>query len=374
MNHEHGIGFHRRLLLARFLASAAGFWTGRSAWRVWLLCATLIVITVAQLTAQYWLNYWNRDFFDALAQKNFAGIKQTVLLFFPLVILSTTLAVCSVWARMTTQRNWRRYLTRHLISRWLAQGHYRFLGTLNGTEIPQNPEYRIAEDARVATDAPIDLALALLSSIMTVVVFFNVLSNVGGSITVHMFGSDLTIRNYLSISVVVYSGLITSVILLIGRHLTVVVQDQMQAEAAFRATANLIRESGEGIILNENSSDTHRRLWAGLHNVIDQWRRLCWQLVRTTCVTHANSLFTPAIGLLLCAPKYLNDEMSLGEVTQAAAAFATVQGAFNWFVDNFQRMADWRSSANRVAALLLVLDEVSEADSKAPLVIANGRS
>jgi len=32
--------------------------------------------------------------------------------------------------------------------------------------------------------------------------------------------------------------------------------------------------------------------------------------------------------------------MSLGELTQAAAAFVTVQGAFNWLVDNFQRLAD----------------------------------
>jgi ABC-type uncharacterized transport system fused permease/ATPase subunit len=50
--------------------------------------------------------------------------------------------------------------------------------------------------------------------------------------------------------------------------------------------------------------------------------------------------------------------MSLGEVTQAAAAFVTVQGAFNWLVDNFQRMSDWRSSANRVAHLLLALDDL----------------
>ncbi len=48
--------------------------------------------------------------------------------------------------------------------------------------------------------------------------------------------------------------------------------------------------------------------------------------------------------------------MSLGEVTQAAAAFVAVQGAFNWLVDNFHRMADWRSSANRVATLLLAID------------------
>lgn len=50
--------------------------------------------------------------------------------------------------------------------------------------------------------------------------------------------------------------------------------------------------------------------------------------------------------------------MSLGEVTQAAAAFVIVQAAFNWLVDNYPRFADWVSSANRVGSLLISLDEL----------------
>jgi ABC-type uncharacterized transport system fused permease/ATPase subunit len=69
-------------------------------------------------------------------------------------------------------------------------------------------------------------------------------------------------------------------------------------------------------------------------------------------------LLAPAIGLLLCVPKYLAGDMTLGEVTQAAAAFATVQSALNWAVDNFQRMSDWRSSATRIAVLLLAIDDL----------------
>jgi putative ATP-binding cassette transporter len=50
--------------------------------------------------------------------------------------------------------------------------------------------------------------------------------------------------------------------------------------------------------------------------------------------------------------------MTLGELTQASAAFVTLQMAFNWLVDNFQRFSDWRAATNRVAALLLALDQV----------------
>jgi len=64
------------------------------------------------------------------------------------------------------------------------------------------------------------------------------------------------------------------------------------------------------------------------------------------------------VAWVLCVPKYLTGAMTLGELTQAAAAFVVVQQAFNWLVDNYQRLADWRSSAHRVATLLLALDEL----------------
>jgi ABC-type uncharacterized transport system fused permease/ATPase subunit len=77
-----------------------------------------------------------------------------------------------------------------------------------------------------------------------------------------------------------------------------------------------------------------------------------------TLVSHGNSLLAPIAGLVLCAPKFLAGTMTLGELTQAAAAFTLVQGSFNWLVDNFGRVADWVSSLERVGGLLLSLDRL----------------
>jgi ABC-type uncharacterized transport system fused permease/ATPase subunit len=358
MSDRDGTSINRRRLLARFWQTASGYWKGKGAWQSWSMCALLLAIAGAQLLTQYWLNYWNRDFFNALEQKDAATLWRTTLLFFPLAAASIALGVFSVWGRMTTQRGWRKFLTTRLIRSWLSDGNFRKLGHLDGIDLPRNPEYRITEDCRIATDAPIDLALALFSSILTVYIFFEILANVGGSLTLNIAGTSITIPNYLAISVVAYSGLVTATILLIGRRFTNVVQDQIQAEAAFRAAANLIRETGEGMLVAESESEERRDLWVSLHNVIVRWRRLCWQYMRATVVTHGNAVLAPTVGLLLCVPRYLEGAMSLGEVTQAAAAFVTVQGAFNWLVDNFQRMSDWRSSANRVAELLFAIDDL----------------
>lgn len=358
---EHN-NVQQQRLLGRFWQSASGFWKGPGAWRAWLLCAVLLAIGVAQLLTQYWLNYWNRDFFNALEMRDRAGLVGEIMLFFPLMALGVVLAIFSVWGRMTTQRLWRKYLTTHIINEWLANNRYRFLGHLNGAASAQNPEYRIAEDSRVATDAPIDLVLALYLSVLTAAVFLGILASVGGSLAVELAGFSFTIPAYLAVGVLAYSGAVTGAIMAIGRQFTNVVQDQVQAEAEFRASANLIRESGEGIVVTENKKNDDQELWNSFRNVINQWQRVCWQHMRITLITNGNILLAPTVGLMFCVPKYLSGAMSLGEVTQAAAAFVTVQGAFNWLVDNFSRMADWRSAANRVGTLLLALDNLKEAE------------
>jgi ABC-type uncharacterized transport system fused permease/ATPase subunit len=55
--------------------------------------------------------------------------------------------------------------------------------------------------------------------------------------------------------------------------------------------------------------------------------------------------------------------MTLGELTQAAAAFTLVQSSFNWLVDNFDRVAGWVSSLERVGGLLLSLDRLNHGSS-----------
>lgn len=72
------------------------------------------------------------------------------------------------------------------------------------------------------------------------------------------------------------------------------------------------------------------------------------------------------MGLLLCVPNYVHGPMQLGEMTQSAGAFVAVQGAFNWLVDNYPRLADWVSSAGRVGVLLASLEDAHPAIERVP--------
>ncbi len=342
---------------SRFWESASGFWRGLSAWRVWLLCALLVGIVVLQLYVQFRFNYWNRDFFDALQFRDASRLQAQAWLLIPLSAASVVLAVTSVWGRMTVQRKWRQWLTIHLINYWADHERYVRLAEVEGEH--KIPEYRIAEDTRIATDAPIDLALGLVSSALTAIIFIQVLWQVGGDADFAALGISFWVPGYLVIAVVIYSGMVTTTMVLVGSPLTRVIQIKDQREAELITAAHLLRDIGEGIAPKQQEVEVKRGLSEALKNAIAQWRRLCWQLMRTTLVSHLNTLLAPIVGLVLCAPKFLAGTTTLGELTQAAAAFTLVQGSFNWLVDNYGRIADWISSLQRVGGLLLALDELN---------------
>jgi ABC-type uncharacterized transport system fused permease/ATPase subunit len=352
-----------RARLVRFWASARGFWRGKSAMIAWPLTVGLVVIAVLQLAVQYRLNYWNRDFFNALARHDGDTLWRQVAVFAPLAIMSVGLSVISVWTRMSTQRKWRQWLTTDILGDWLADDHYRTLEAVPGEY--KNAEYRISFDAKSATDSPVDLTLGLVNSVMTAGVFTGVLWSVGGGLTIAVGGLMVTIPGYLVIGAVTYALVFTGVMLVIGRNLPSVIQMQSQSEAEFLAAANEIRESGSHPA-SDRDLKRQSAVWDALSQVLLRWRQLLWQLMGTTFVSQTDLLFAPVFGWFLCVPKYLAGSMTLGELTQASAAFVTVQVAFNWLVDNYQRLSDWRSAADRVAVLLLALDQVKQSEPTKP--------
>ena len=149
---------HKRGLVRRFWRSARGFWSAQRSWKVaWLMTATLIALVIGQLVFQYQLNLWNKAIFDALEKKDSATVLRQAMLFIPLAAGSIAVAVAVVYARMRMQRRWRAWLTEHAMTRWLAKGRYYQLNLIEGDH--KNPEARIGEDIRIATEQPVDFAV-----------------------------------------------------------------------------------------------------------------------------------------------------------------------------------------------------------------------
>lgn len=346
----------RKALVRRFWFTATGFWSGDTRLKAWLLTAALVVIVLSQIGVQYRLNLWTRDVFNAVERKEAEALLRQVLVLVPLVVVTVALAVSAVYGRMRMQREWRAWLVEHLIGRWLTHGRYYQLNLLKGDH--QVPEGRMTDDARIATDPPVDFAVSIFQSVVTAITFIGVLWFVGGHLTVAIGGSQLKIPGYLVIAALIYSVLITLAMMFVARRFSAVSESISQAEAEFRYALTRVREYGESIALLDGERQERRGLHACLTTVIERWRKYSHQHMRATVISNSNYLLAPAIPIFLCMPKYLAGEMTLGEVTQAAAAFVHVQSAFNWLVDNFARFSDWLASVRRVGSLETSVDHL----------------
>jgi len=347
-------------LLTRFWISARGFW-GRNGDRLaWLYSIGLVVLIVLTVAFQYGINVWNRAIFDAIEKREASTVFHLTAVFFPLAIGSIVLGVAQVFARMGIQRRWRAWLTASVLTRWLKNGRYYQLNLVSGDH--KNPEYRIAEDLRIATDSPVDFLAGVTSALLSAATFIVVLWTIGGALTVTISDSTITIPGFLVIAAMLYAGIASGSILVIGRQFVQVSEDKNQAEADFRYTLTRVRENGESIALLGGEEEERGGIDRNFTNVLRQWARLAGQHMRTTLVSQGSSLVAPVVPLLLCAPKFLDGSMSLGQVMQAASAFTIVQSAFGWLVDNYPRLADWNACARRIASLMMSLDGLERAE------------
>src|SRR4051812_2534431 len=347
-------------LLTRFWISARGYWGKNGDRLAWVFSIGLLTLIVGTVGFQYGINVWNRAIFDAIEKRDSATVLYLTGIFFPLAIGSVLLAVAQVYARMGIQRRWRAWLTSSVLTRWLANGRYYQLNLVGGDH--KNPEYRIAEDLRIATDSPVDFAAGVTSALLSATTFIVVLWTIGGALNVTIGGSTITIPGFLVIAAVVYAAIASGSIMTIGRSFVQVSEDKNQAEAEFRYTLTRVRENGESIALLGGEQEERDGIDKTFTKVLRQWSRLAGQHMRTTLVSQGSSLIAPVVPILLCAPKFLDGSMTLGQVMQAASAFTIVQTAFGWLVDNYPRLADWNACARRIASLMMSLDGLERAE------------
>lgn len=350
----------RRLLLRRFLNTAARFWRGPGRVRAWILTGGLLAIIVAVVGAAYAMNLWNRAIFDALERRDAPLVGKLALVYVAILFVSVVLAIIQVALRTSLQRRWRHWVTTHIIDRWLSNGRYYQLNLVTGDHT--NPEARMSEDVRIATEAPVDFVTGVLQAFLSAATFIVVLWTIGGTLDLSMIGLAVQVPGFLVIAAVLYALIASGAMVMIGSRFVQASEAKNQSEADFRYVLTRVRENGESIALIRGEEEEQAGLRRSLGNVLAAWRRVAIQTMKTTAVSQTSSFIAPVLPIILCAPKYLDGSMSLGQIMQAASAFTIVQAAFNWVVDNYPRLADWTASAVRVGSLIASLDTLEAAE------------
>jgi len=344
----------RRSRMRQFFGVALRYWRGRARWQAWALTTAVLVFIAAQTSAAVGINRWNRWFFDALEKRDVEAVWATTG-WLPFLLAASALSVSGlVISRMLLQVRWRENLTRRLSGWWIADQRYYRLGFLSKKMTA--PEYRIAEDARLAIEPLVELAIGLITAFVTAATFAAILWQVAGSAEFTLGGTTIVIPSYMAIAAVIYAAIASLGAYFAGRPLVARVAHKNEMEAQFRAEMTRLRENAESIALIKGDADERSSAGESYGRVVAAWFRIVRQQGVIALVLNTNGALFPIVPLLLIAPKFLAGAVTLGAVVQVVAAFSAVQAALIWFVDNFVRLAEWFASVTRVDELVEELE------------------
>src|SRR5215813_567545 len=362
-------------VIGAFARFAGGYWRGENATRAWTLTLGLAAALLLSTAATVALNQWNRWFFDALERRDVETVTQAVFVFVLIIAAMAGIGVLIVLARETLQVRWRAWIVEHLVARWLGEQRFYHLN-VSGRE-PPNPEYRISDDTRWATEPLVDLGIGLVLAIAGAAAFISILWSVGGSIVVSLGAwGMLTIPAYMVWVALAYGLLASGLMLWVGAPLVGYVGRKNEAEGYFRFAMMRIRDNAESVALMNGARYEQAVLGRFYETVVARWMAIVWQHGHLTWITNSSGPMIPIVPLLFAAPKYISGELTLGQVTQLAAAFVQVQIAISWVVDNYNRVAEWYASARRVMDIVTAcraIDPDIEAISPTPARPAPGK-
>jgi putative ATP-binding cassette transporter len=165
-----------------------------------------------------------------------------------------------------------------------------------------------------------------------------------------LFGREVVIPGYMVWVAIAYAGLGSGLTLLVGRPLIGLNTARYAREAELRFALVRVNESAESVSLYNGEPDERRNLDRFVDAVMVATRRLSGALARLTWITSGYGWLAIVVPFVAAAAGYLNGSLSFGGMMMVVGAFNQVQTALRYFVDNFPKIADWRSAVFRVAS------------------------
>ena len=330
----------------------------KESWIARGLLAVIVGLSIFFVYMLKLLNAWNGRFINALQDRN-ADAFWTELKYW--TVLAAFLIATYVYRQWLTQLltiRWRRWLSEVYFRDWLADRTYYHMELVSqGTD---NPEQRIELDCANFTERTLSISLGLLSQVMTLITFAAVLWTLSGSIVLPIFGG-LTVHGYMMWAAIAYALVGTWATYLIGRPLVRVNFHLERYNADFRYRMVRIRENAESIALYRGEQDEERRLRSAFWRIFETWWSLMTYNKRLAWLTSFYGQAALIFPYVAAAPQYFVSGGQMGLLTQTADAFVQVQGALSWFVDTYQKLAEWKAGVDRLTTFGEAMVEAKEA-------------
>lgn len=333
----------------QFIRLAGPFWQSENKSTIRSLTLALFMLTVMQIGIAVVITVWSADLFNALEQRSMSKLFTQIGLI--ILIFGANIAVTTAHFKVKRrlQLDWRCWLTQQLISKWMMDGRHYLVTHIQGSH--DNPDGRIAEDIRIATEAALDLSHSLVYCSLVLISFTKILWTLSGTVTLNLLFIEVPIQGHLVWLAVIYAACASSLGWWLGRPYTRATDARQTVEANFRFGLVSARENSLAIALVHGEANERSRFVELFKDIIHAWQKQTLAWSHLFMLTSGYSVLSMAFPILVSAPRYILGSISLGSLMQSAQAFQQTAGALSWPVDNMARVAEWRASVERVLGL-----------------------
>ena len=334
--------------------------------KAWGLLVAIIALNLGTVYMLVQLNEWNRVFYDALENKQADVFWQQLWKFCWLAAIYIVIAVYKFYLTQLLQLNWRRWLTQQMLSRWLAaKAFYRLeLARFGGGNVPDNPDQRIQEDLNLFTTYTVSLSMGLLNAVVTFVSFVGILWGLSGVMDVGvpqaLGGGTWQVTGFMVWMAVLYCIVGTAITFWVGAPQVLLNNRQQQFEANFRHYMIRVREHAEAIALDGGERVEGERLNQRFGDVLGNYLALIRKQKSLIWFTTFFGQAAVVFPFIIAAPRFFSGAIQLGQLMQISSAFGQVSDSLSWIVNNYQDIAAWRATTQRLAGFDESLKQQSE--------------
>lgn len=343
-----------RVFAGKVTRLALPYFQSEEKWKARVLLAAIVALNLGAVYMLVLLNEWNRVFYDALQNKDAEVFWRELGRFTYLAFGFIIIAVYRFYLTQLLQMRWRAWMTGHYLDRWLAHKAFYHLELARfskaETATPDNPDQRISEDVNQFTSYSVSLTMGLLNAVVTLVSFVGILWGLSGSFSFSLGGREYTIPGFM-VWMAVFYALAGSVIThYVGRALIGLNFRQQRVEADFRHHMVRVREYSESIALDRGEAVERGQAGSRFAAVLANYLQLIKRQKTLTWFTVGYGQAAVVFPFIVAAPRFFSGAIQLGELMQIASAFGRVQDALSWFVDNYDSLAAWRATTDRLTS------------------------
>jgi len=330
------------------------FWSSDRAFYAWAMLSLLLVMSWYTVEILVFYNAWNREIYDAIQSLQedrfwtlFLGFDLTrftdfILLkedtlpsFVEIITLYTPIAVYGSWQTARYCFNWRESNTHHYLKRW----------EVSPAKI-EGGSQRIQEDLMIFGRTLQGLFTGFFSAILVLFAFLPILWDLSEGLPIWNGEIVPGFLVWVALGVSIGGTLIS---LILGWKLPKLEYNNQVVEARFR----------KQLVYSEDdfSMRVTDVLFPMFSNVKKNYYRLfnwymgfgVWQTAFSLCVGN--------VALIVLAPAYFDQLITLGVLFQVLNAFGRVESSMGYFIDRWTTIVDFLSVIRRIREFNTALDE-----------------